>query len=58
LSALVPVLAGKQCLGHILRRGVTGFEAFDVDDRSLGVFATQRAAADAIFGGSKIEGDG
>ena len=40
---------GRQCLGFILARGPAGFEAFTADDRvSLGLFKTQRAAADAI----------
>ena len=31
-----------------MSRGKLGFEAFDVDDRSLGLFPTAKAAAGAI----------
>jgi hypothetical protein len=39
---------GQRCLGHILSRGKLGVEAYDVDDRSLGLFPNQKAAADAL----------
>jgi hypothetical protein len=42
-----PVIVGA-CRGHVLARGKLGFEAFDIDDRSLGVFPTQDAAINAI----------
>jgi hypothetical protein len=29
-------------------RGKTGVEAFDVDDNSLGLFSSQKSAADAV----------
>jgi hypothetical protein len=45
------VYDGRTCLGHILARGKAGFEAFDRDDRSLGLFPTAKAAADALQGG-------
>src|SRR6266480_2310045 len=32
------VYDGQQCLGHVLARGKTDFEAFDRDDRPLGPF--------------------
>jgi hypothetical protein len=41
------VYAGQTCLGHILPRA-DGFEAFGADDHALGVFPTQKAAADAV----------
>jgi hypothetical protein len=37
-NSLAYVYDGQQCLGHVLARGKTGFEAFDRDDRSLGLF--------------------
>jgi hypothetical protein len=49
-TALRSVFNGRTCLGHILSRGPLGFEAFDRDDVSLGVFATAEAAAFAIVG--------
>jgi len=42
------VYAGTTCHGHVLFRGRRGFEAFDVDDKSLGVFASQEDAINAI----------
>ena len=33
------VYDGQQCIGHALSRGKAGVEAFDVQDRSLGIFA-------------------
>jgi hypothetical protein len=48
-NALAYVYDGQQCLGHVLSRGPNGFEAFDSDDKSLGVFETQRQAANALL---------
>jgi hypothetical protein len=42
------VYSGQVCLGHILPRGRSGVEAFDADDRSLGIFPDQKSAADAV----------
>ncbi len=46
--ALVSIFAGQRCIGFILNRGRDGFEAFDVNDRSLGVFPSVKAAAAAV----------
>jgi hypothetical protein len=35
-------------LGHLLPRGRLGFEAFDSDDQSIGVYSNHRLAADAL----------
>jgi hypothetical protein len=48
---LVTVYDGRKCIGHILRRGQCGFEAFDHTDFSLGTFPTEREAANAIIVG-------
>ena len=40
--------SGQTCLGHLLSRGKAGTEAFDRNDRSLGIFPDQKSAADAI----------
>jgi hypothetical protein len=45
---LLSVFDGRRCAGFLLNRGVTGWEAFDADQKSLGVFPTRRDAADAI----------
>jgi len=44
---LCSVYDGTRCIGFVLRR-VDGFEGFDAGERSLGVFDTMKAAADAI----------
>jgi hypothetical protein len=41
------VYAGRVCVGFIRPRGDT-FEALDLDRRSLGLFSSRSAAADAI----------
>jgi hypothetical protein len=48
-APLAYVYDGQQCLGHVLGRGKSGFEAFDRDDKSLGLFETQRQAANALL---------
>jgi hypothetical protein len=47
-SRLIPVMAGKTCAGFLLRRGREGVEAFDRDERSLGLFTDPIAAAVAV----------
>jgi hypothetical protein len=49
VAPLSYVYDGRRCLGHIIARGKTGFEAFDSDDKSLGLFASQREAAQTIM---------
>ena len=41
--------AGHGCLGFVMTRGVAGFEAFDREQQSLGIFPTQQEAAAAII---------
>jgi hypothetical protein len=47
------VYDGRQCLGHILRRGCRGYEAFDRDDKSIGIFSSQQQAANAVVADTK-----
>lgn len=47
-SRMVSVFDGRTCLGMILSRGNKGYEAFTADERSLGLFPTQQAAANAL----------
>ena len=47
---MVAVYDGRACLGHVLGHGKAGFEAFNADDQSLGIFPSQREAAAAIMG--------
>jgi hypothetical protein len=49
---ITSVYAGQVCLGFILARGPAGFEGFTADERSLGLFPTQREAAAAIMRGA------
>jgi hypothetical protein len=50
IATLTVVYDGGQrrCIGHVLSRGKEGFEAFDVADRSIGIFQTQAQAATAV----------
>jgi hypothetical protein len=49
ISPLAYIYDGRECLGFVLSRGRAGFEAFDSEERSLGVYGTQREAAAAIM---------
>lgn len=49
LPAMVCVFRGKLCLGFLLTRGADGYEAFDADGASLGLFSTRRAAAGSLM---------
>ena len=40
---------GRACLGFVLSRGRAGFEAFDREERSLGLFPTAKQAAGALL---------
>jgi hypothetical protein len=48
-APMVSVYDGQTARGFILNRGRLGFEAFDVDQKSLGLFPTQQAAATKIM---------
>jgi hypothetical protein len=56
--AMLAVFDGRELCGFILKRGRTGFEAFDRDEVSLGLFKTAPAAANAIVGAANEEGAG
>jgi hypothetical protein len=43
-----------RCIGFVLERRPTGFEAFTANEQSLGLFPTARQAANALL----IEGGG
>jgi hypothetical protein len=51
-ARITSVYAGQVCIGFILDRGTVGFEAFSADEKSLGLFPTQREAAAAIMRGA------
>jgi hypothetical protein len=46
--ALLSVYSGQTCVGHIVGCGKAGFEAFDADEKSLGIFPSEKTAADAV----------
>ena len=49
ITPLVSIYDGRECLGHVLSRGPKGFEAFDRDDKSVGLFPTAKQAANALL---------
>ena len=51
-TPMLAVYAGQTCIGHIYQRSKAGFEAFNTDDRSIGLFGSQREAADALISGA------
>ena len=46
---------GQQCIGFVLSRGRRGHEAFDREQRSLGLFETAAKAANALFDSASNE---
>jgi hypothetical protein len=54
-TGMLSVYDGRECLGHILARGRLGFEGFDVDDKSLGMFRTRADAIDAVTGAARAQ---
>ncbi len=48
------VYDGSRCIGFIMPRGPQGVEAFDADDHSLGLFPTQKSAADAVSAAARV----
>jgi hypothetical protein len=51
-TPMVSVYSGQCCIGFVINRGTAGFEAFNADEKSLGLFPTQREAAAAIMRGA------
>jgi hypothetical protein len=47
------VYDGRQCIGFILPGGKVGFEAFDYDEQSTGLFRTQQDAIAALLAGGR-----
>jgi hypothetical protein len=45
------VYYGQRCIGFVLNRGRDGFEAFNAEQQSLGLFPTRNEAATAVSGG-------
>jgi hypothetical protein len=56
MTTLSYVYDGQTALGHLIHRGRHGWESFNRDDKSLGTFATMKAAADAVFDAATEKG--
>jgi hypothetical protein len=48
MPRFIPVMSGRACAGFLVSRGLRGIEAYDRDERSIGVFADVMAAALAV----------
>ena len=48
LLACLGVYDGQDCIGYLLPRDEQGVEAYGADDASLGLYPTQKKAADAV----------
>jgi hypothetical protein len=47
--SLISVFDDRICIGHLLRRGKDGVEAYDTDTVSLGIYSDVDAAALAVW---------
>jgi len=47
-SSCVSVYAGQICVGHVISRGKTGYEAINRDDKPIGLFSSLDEAASAL----------
>jgi hypothetical protein len=52
-TSMQAVHDGRRCIGFIMKRGRTGFEAFDADEKSLGLYPSSQDAADAVLVAAK-----
>jgi hypothetical protein len=50
VTAMAYVADGGKCGGFVLRRGRTGYEAFDANETSLGLFPSESEAAEVVLG--------
>jgi hypothetical protein len=46
---MVSVYNSRTCIGFVICRGPAGHEAYDAEQRSLGLFATEREAVAATL---------
>jgi hypothetical protein len=47
-APITPVITASGCLGHV-RMTAKGYQAFDVNDKSIGTFAEPMAAVTAVL---------
>ena len=45
---MISIYDGRQCVGFVLARGRSGYEAFDGGERSVGMFKTKDAAINKL----------
>jgi len=55
-ASRLSVYNGQTCIGFLIRRGKCGVEAFDLEDRSLGIFASQFEGITALTVAAKASG--
>jgi hypothetical protein len=55
-TGMLSVYNGQQCVGHLMRRGKCGVEAFDTNEVSIGVFASHYEAIQALTVATKANG--
>ena len=47
-TTMLSIFDGRECAGFLLHRGKEGVELFDKEQRSLGIFPTEREAVAAL----------
>jgi hypothetical protein len=55
--SVLAVYSGQQCIGHVIRRGRAGIEAFDIEGQSVGLFTTMHDAMTAVSSKSREVAD-
>lgn len=50
-APMIPVMSGDRCIGFVIARGLAGFEVFDADEKSLGIFPTLREGVASLMAG-------
>jgi hypothetical protein len=59
VTAMVYVAGGGGgCIGFLIGRGKTGYEAFDASEKSIGLFQSQADAAKAVFQREDLHDEG
>jgi hypothetical protein len=48
-DVLVPILVGQGVIGHVLSRGPVGWESFNANDVTLGVFRDEARAISRLL---------
>jgi hypothetical protein len=48
-TSIWPVQDGRRCIGFVMKRGRTGFQAYDDGEKSLGLFPTAQDGVDAVL---------